>query len=140
MTLQASIHLSRVCLGLAGNSPTVIVSGSAGSVGGGGQRNHEREIEGEFRQYAQGTTRLLTGTGKTRTEQLTLRALTPTQMTNLRSMAGQTCLFRDTYGRRFYGAFLITDETSIPLSGATSASVITDVSLSITAVTYTEGI
>lgn len=140
MPLTVTCHLTKVIISLAGNSPISVVAGSSGSIGGGGSKTDSREVEGEFRTYANGVTRLLTGTGTSRTHTLALRALTPTQLATLHSLAGKTCLFRDTYGRRFYGAFLVSDETTIPLSGLTAATMATDVGLAITEVTYTEGV
>ena len=140
MPLTTTCHLTRVIISLAGNSPTSVVSGSAGSIGGGGGKSDSRETEGEFRQYANGVTRLLTGTGTSRVHTLALRALTAAQLDVLHSLVGKTCLFRDTYGRRFYGSFLVTDEVAIPLSGSLSSTMQWDVALAITEVNYTEGV
>lgn len=140
MTLQTSVHLTRVHITKAGNTNIGVVAGSAGSVGGGGSRADTRSLNGEFRTYANGIVRLLTGTAKSHTHSLALRALNPTDLATLQSLIGVTCLFRDTYGQRFYGSFLSTDMVTIPLSGATAAAVLTDVGLTITEVTYTEGI
>lgn len=138
MPLTANIHLTRVHITLAGNSPTGVRAGSAGSIGGGGSRSTSRVREGEFRAYANGTVRLVTGNTTQRTHTFALRALTPTDLDTLHDLAGKTCLFRDSYGARFYGSFLVVDEVTIPLSGTTGAP-LTDVGLQITQVTYTEG-
>lgn len=141
MALTTSIHLSKVIISLAGNSPTNVIAGSSGSIGGGGAKTDSRSLEGEFRTYANGVVRLLTGTGTSHVLTFALRALPPADLTALHSFVGKVCLFRDTAGRRFYGSFLVTDETTIPLSGAgTSTTVLTDVGLAITEVNYTEGV
>lgn len=141
MTLQATCHLNRVHITLAGNTNTGVTAGSAGSIGGGGSRADARSINGEFRTYANGTVRLLTGNAASHTHTLALRALTPTQLTVLQSLVGKTCLFRDSYGQRFYGAFIATDMSTIPLSGSNTASTyLTDVGLTVTEVTYVEGV
>ena len=141
MPLQATCHLNRVHITLAGNTNIGVTAGSSGSIGGGGSRQDNRSANGEFRRYANGVTRLLTGTSNSHTHSLALRALTQSQVQTLLSLIGKTCLFRDSYGARFYGAFLAADMTTIPLSGSNTASTnLTDVGLTITEVTYTEGI
>lgn len=139
----ATLTLTRVCVTLAGNQPlgtTGVRGGSAGSIGGGGNRVESRESEGEFRQYANGTTRLVTGSGFTRSQNFALRALTKADVKTLRSMAGKTCLFRDTYGTKFYGSFLVLDEVTIPFSGTGGSGTLADVALQVTEVSYTEGL
>lgn len=141
MTLQAQVHLNRVHITEAGNTNIGVVAGSAGSIGGGGSRTDSRSLNGEFRSYANGVTRLLTGNAKSHTHTLALRALPPADVATLISLIGVTCLFRDSYGQRFYGSFLATDMVTIPLSGQnTATTVLTDVGLTVTEVSYTEGI
>lgn len=141
MTLQTSVHLNRVHITLAGNTNTGVTAGSSGSIGGGGSRADSRSVNGEFRSYANGIVRLLTGTARTHTHSLALRALTQSQVQALNGLIGKTCLFRDSYGNRFYGSFLATDMAIIPLSGANTAStILADVGLTVTEVTYTEGV
>lgn len=140
MTLQATVHLKRVTVAPVTDLSQQVVSGSAGSIGGGGSRNDNFTMTGSFRTYANGVTRLLTGTSNSRAQTLVLRALTPDQVTLLYSMVGKTCLFRDSYGRHLYGAFLVTDATDLPLSGEPGDNtLLTDIALVIQSVTYTEG-
>jgi hypothetical protein len=140
MPLTGSCHLTRVHITKAGNTNIGVTAGSSGSIGGGGARTDSQTLNGEFRSYANGVTRLLTGTGKGHDHTLALRALSRADLDTLVSLIGVTCLFRDTYGRRFYGSFLATDMVTIPLSGTTANNVLTDVALTITEVTYEEGI
>jgi hypothetical protein len=138
MPLTANIHLTRVHITLAGNSATGVRAGSSGSIGGGGSRLDTRARAGEFRAYANGAVRLVTGTTRQRTHTFALRALPPADLATIHDLAGRTCLFRDSYGARFYCSFLVTDEVTIPLTG-TATGPLTDVGIQITEVTYTEG-
>jgi hypothetical protein len=132
--LTSTLTFSRVHLALA-TDPTVSVT--AGTV----SRTDTQTSEGQFRQYANGVTRLIAGSGKLRVAAFTLRALTPAEVATVDSMKGKVCIFRDTYGRRIYGSFLETQKLDIPLSGSVGANTqLTDVTVSsFTEVSYTEG-
>lgn len=140
-TLTGSLALTRVHIGVVGQPSTNVTSGSAGSIGGGGSRNDEFSMTGEFRSYANGITRLILGSGTTRTQTLVLRALTPSQVKQVDSMVGKLCVFRDNYGRKVFGSFTDTQKTDIPLSGRVSDNTLkTDVAITITTLTYNEAV
>ncbi|MGE5612675.1 MAG: hypothetical protein ACM3UO_00170 [Bacillota bacterium] len=141
--LVGTLRLSRAVVSLAQsdltNPSNIVVGGTSGSVGGGGQRVDAQTKEGSFRQYANGVTRLILGSGSTRTQTFAMRALTPAQVSTLEGMIGLTVCFRDTYGRKVYGAFLTMNITDIPLSGDNEDnSLLSDVGLVIQSVTYDE--
>lgn len=135
-----SITLDRVFISAVSALDAPVIAGSAGSTGGGGSRTDEVTLEGSFRNYANFVTRLITGTAQTQIESLAVRSLLPTQLKLLKSMIGQTCLFRDSYGRRIYGSFLDVVITDIPRSGVANDTLQTDVALVFQAVTYDEAV
>ena len=139
MALTATLHLKRAFIAPVASPSTYVSAGTSGSIGGGGQRSEVNTREGEFRGYANGVTRLIIGSSTSREINVAFRALTPTQVALLKSMVGKTCLFRDTYGRRMYGSFLVTTETNIPMSGVANSTLLTDVGINFTEVTYVEG-
>lgn len=136
--MQAKVTLSRATLQPADSQDLsdILVFGTSGSIGGGGSRNENRTKSGEFRQYANGVTRLIAGTAMSRTHSLAARALTPDQVDDLHSLVGKVCLFRDTYGRSMYCSFLVVDEVNLPGSGDGFAPYYTDVALALTEVAY----
>lgn len=140
MSLTCTLYFGRAFIGLASDPSTAFACGTAGSVGGGGSRSNETDLEGSFRAYANGVIRLITGSTKVQVETVVLRALTPIQLALIESWIGKTVLFRDTYGRKIYGAFLSIVQTTIPLSGKAHATTLTDVALAIQALTYTEAV
>lgn len=140
MTLLASVNLERSFIALASDPANFVICGTSGSIGGGGSRTDEIAQEGEFRNYANSVTRLILGSSKTRTQTVTLRALTPTQVRMIESWIGQTILFRDSYGRRSFCSYLVIDETDIPLSGKANSTLMTDVSIVVQLVSYIEAI
>lgn len=117
-----------------------IICGTSGSMGGGGNRADNREQTGEFRNYANGVTRLITGTAVNRSQTLALRWLTQDQVTKVLAMVGKTCLFRDTYGRKVYGSFLVTSITDVPLTGDKDVSLRSDIGITFQAISYTEAV
>lgn len=131
MSVDVSVVFERVILELISDPTVSVICGSAG-------RGDSFVKEGTFRNYANGRTRLILGTGTNRILPVTLRALSPTQVTTLKSMIGKTCLFRDTYGRRVWCSFLATDITDIPLSGKANDDLMTDISISLTEIDYDE--
>jgi hypothetical protein len=149
MTLSATLHLKRAFIEpvTSGNYRDVsldpaqyVTAGTSGSIGGGGQRSQVGVQEGEFRTYANNVTRLIVGAASNKQLTFTLRALTPAQLSLLKTMVGKTCLFRDTYGRRMFGSFLVTTETDIPMSGTANSTLLTDVGIAFQEVTFTEGV
>jgi hypothetical protein len=144
-TLGGTLNLKRAVISLAQADLTqpanIVQGGTAGSIGGGGQRIDSTVQEGAFRQYANGNVRLILGTAKTRTNTFALRALTPSQVQTVLGLCGLTVCFRDTYGRKVYGSFLQTDVTDIPLSGDNATNtLLTDIAIQITQVTYSEAV
>lgn len=133
MSFDVTLDMPRAVLQLASDPTVAVVCGTGG-------RGDNFEKEGSFRQYANGSTRLIVGTATTRTLPITLRALSPAQVLLVQSMIGKTCLFRDTYGRRVWGSFLSTSTTDIPLSGVANTDLMTDISITFQPVSYTEGV
>lgn len=140
MTLQATLQLDRAFLNLVADPSVYVSCGTAGGLGGGGQRTDTLTVGGSFRTYANNVTRLILGKTSTRVHIFALRALTPAQLATLKSMVGQTVLFRDTYGRREYGSFLIITSWDIPLSGKANDDLKTDVAITFQSVTYDEAV
>ena len=132
--LSGTVTLSRAFLQTADGSISV-TCGTSGSQGGGGTKTDAFQQDGTFRNYATGVTRLVMGTTTTRVQSFTLRALTPAQQTAVSNMLGKTCLYRDTYGRRIWGAFTITSTVTIPLSGN-----LADITIAFQSVTYDESV
>lgn len=140
MTLTARLNIDRVILNLASDLSQYVAVGSAGAIGGGSARSDTFTQGGEFRNYANSNTRLIQGTSTTRVlSPLVLRALTPDQVAKIQAWVGQTVQFRDSYGRRLYGAYLQPVVTDIPLSGTAGSTLQTDVQISITEITYPGG-
>lgn len=122
-------------------TPRSVVAGTAGSVGGGGSKTDAYSVEGTFRSYGNGNTRLVLGSSDTRTQALALRALTPSQVDVVKALVGHTVCYRDTYGRRIFGAFIALTITDIPFSGHfEDDTLLTDVGLTIQTVSYDEAV
>jgi hypothetical protein len=144
-TLGGTILLDRAVLFEVVEDPNVtpryVVSGTAGSVGGGGSKTDSYSVEGAFRSYGNGNTRLVLGSSNTRTQAFALRALTPSQVAVVQALVGHTVCYRDTYGRRVFGAFLALTITDIPFSGRfEDDTLLTDVGLTIQSTTYDEAV
>lgn len=116
-------------------TPRFVVAGSAGAVGGGSGKVDSIEQIGGFRQYGNGNTRLILGSGQTRTQTFALRALTPDQVQTVKDLMGRTVCLRDTYGRRIFGAYLAPSISNIPGSGG-----LADVGLVFQTTTYDEAV
>lgn len=140
MTLQATLQLDRAFLNLVADPSVYVSCGTSGAIGGGGQRQDIFARGGSFRTYANNVTRLILGATSNRVNTFALRALTPAQLAILNQMVGQTVLFRDTYGRRIYGSFLITTATDIPHSGKAHDDLKTDVGITFVELTYDEAV
>lgn len=144
-TLGGTLKLQQAVVSLVQsdltNPANIVVSGTAGATGGGSSRIDSTVKEGQFRQYANGVVRLILGSNTARTQTLAMRACSPTEVATLRALAGLIVCFRDTYGRKVFGAYLQTDVTDIPLSGDFAAgTLLTDVSLQIQSVTFSEAV
>lgn len=140
MALQGNVKLTRCFLSLASDPSVYISCGTAGAIGGGSSKTEQVTMTGEFRQYANNVVRLYTSPNTIATDTLALRALTPGQVKLLRTMVGRTCLFRDTYGRRWWCSFLAPQLSDIPLTGDANRGLLTDVGIELTQITYTEGV
>lgn len=143
--LSGTLYLKRAVLTEVvedpGATPRSVVAGTAGGVGGGAGKSDETKQEGSFRTYGNGNTRLILGTAQTRTQTFALRALTPDQVQTVRDLVGHTVVYRDTYGRRIFGAFLGIAVSDIPHSGKPEDNtLLTDVGLVIQSVTYDEAV
>lgn len=144
--LSGSVSIARAVLFEVTEDPNTaprhVVAGTASAVGssGGGQgKVDETKLNGDFRSYGNGNTRLILGTGNTRTQTLALRALTPAQLQTVRDLAGHTVCYRDIYGRRVFGAYTDIQVSEIPLSGhAADGTLLTDVGLVITSISFSE--
>ena len=100
--------------------PIVVVSGTAGSTtgaSGAGGKVEEIALEGSFRQYGNGNVRLVLGAGKAQTQTFALMAVAPAQVEDVKSLLGHKVCYRDTYGRRIFGAFIDVQIAVIPFSG-----------------------
>lgn len=145
-TLTGTLNINRAAVSVVGvadlSQPTnYVVGGTSGAVGGGSNRVDNTQQEGSFRVYANGVVRLILGTAVQRTQTLALRALSPTEVAAINDMIGQIVCFRDTYGRKVFGAFLGTAVTEIPLSGSVlDGTLLTDVGLVIQSTTYDESV
>lgn len=137
--LTGSLTLTRAHVAPVGDHTQDVAAGTAGAVGGGSNRNDETTQAGSFRAYANGNVRLILGSQRTRTLTVALRAVPPSALKRLDAMVGKTCIFRDTYGRKVFGAFLGYQATDIPLSGHLhDDSLGTDVLLTFQNLTYSE--
>lgn len=135
-TLQRTLNLRRVVLSEVvadpNDTPRYIVAGTSGGSGG---KSDEIEQTGAFRQYGNQTTRLVLGAGQSRTQSFTLRALTAAQVQTVKDLIGHTVCYRDTYGRRIFGAYLQPTITNLPGSNG-----IADVSVTLRSVSYDEAV
>ena len=143
--LQGTLHLTRSVLTEVVHDPATerqnVVSGTAGGVGGGGNKVDQITQSGGFRQYGNGNIRLILGSAQGRTQTLALRALTPSQVEVVKSLVGHTVCYRDTYGRKVYGAFLDIQINTIPFSGKVETdTLLHDIGLVIQSVTYDEAV
>ncbi len=137
MTLTARLNIDRAIINLASDLSQYVAAGSAGAIGGGSSRADTFTQEGEFRDYANGNTRLIQGTATSRVlDPLVLRACTPDQVAKLKAWTGKTVQFRDSYGRLLYGAYLQPIVTDIPLSGVAGSTLLSDVQIVLTEITY----
>jgi hypothetical protein len=114
-----------------------IVAGSTGGLGGGTKAN-VAALDGEFRTYV-GRTRLITRTVTTRTFTFALRQLTYAQSQKLEGWLGRTLLFRDTYGRRVWGAYITTSQLEyVNSTNGPNPQGLSDVALTFQEITYSD--
>ena len=141
-TLSGTLSMDRALLFEVTEDPNVapryVVAGTAGSVSGGSAMMGKADQftqDGSFRSYGNGNTRLILGSGQTRTQTFAMRQLTADQVATLTALIGHTVIYCDTYGRRVFGSFLAPQFLSIPNSGG-----FTDVNLVIQTITYDEAV
>lgn len=140
-TLSGTLSMYRAVLSEVTEDPNVeprtVVSGTASSVqnsGGGGQTKMEDfQQSGSFRQYGNGNTRLILGSGTSRTQTLALIAITETDVETLKALLGHTVCYRTADGVKMFGAFLDMQVSRTPNSGG-----LRNVGLVIQEVTYDE--
>lgn len=71
-----------------------------------GGLDEEDAVDGEFRQYSAGRVRLIRRAGEPREVNVTLPAVSASDVEWLRVHKGRTLLLRDPRGRKMYGTFL----------------------------------
>lgn len=147
-TLAGTLTLTRTVLSEVVSNPNSVprsvVAGSAGSIqgaGGGSTKMDETSVDGSFRKYGGGNTRLILGSTSQRVQTLALIALSPTQVATLRALLGHTVCVRDTYGKKMFGSFTNMQESVIVHSGKPEdGSLLTNVGIVLTQVTYPEAV
>lgn len=126
------------------NPTVVITSGTSGSIGGGGQRITSIANTGQLRNYGNGRIRQITGAVTNLQSALTLRMLTPAQITQVDAWvaAGTLLCFRDTYGQKIIGTILGYQRFYTPLLATppVTGDQFIDVALNINQVTATAGL
>jgi hypothetical protein len=132
-----TVAMSRCFLSDPTNPALAVICGSSGSLGSLGQRTDTETLDGEFRQYAGGRIRLITGQVTNRSVAIVLRALTPQQAAQARRWRGTLLLLRDSYGLRMFGSYLSTQRLNIP---RTSRGNLIDLAITFTAVTYSDAV
>lgn len=131
--IVASVHLSRVHLTLATDPTVGITAGTA-------SRSDTTARSGTFRTNAAGGVRLIVNAAKARQIGFTLIGVSPADVLAMDDLLGKIVLFRDTYGRRIYGGFLGFTVADIPHSGVANDTLLTNVQITLTQVSYTEGV
>lgn len=140
-TLSGTLALSRAVLTEVTEDPNVeprvVIGGTAGSVmassGGGQTKMEDMAQSGSFRQYGNGNTRLILGSGTSRTQSLALVAITEADVDVLKALLGHTVCYRTKDGVKMFGAFLDMQISRLPNSGG-----LVNVGLTIQSVTYDE--
>lgn len=146
--LTGTLTLTRTVLSEVVTNPNTqprsIVAGTAGSIGGSGNgstKMDETSMAGAFRQYGNGNTRLIAGSTTSRVQTLAFMALSPAQVAILRALIGHTVCVRDPYGKKMFGSYLDIQESVVPHSGKPEdGSMLTNVGLTLTQVTYSEAV
>lgn len=107
----------------ANPTTAVVTAGTAGSVGGGGQRLTTKTRSGGVRTYGTGRVRNIIGANTVSSYALVFMRCTVAQVAQLEAWinAGTVLLFRDTYGQRDYGTIYGLSEFAEPLTVATAA-------------------
>lgn len=111
MAASATCTETRVWISDPSNPTITVLAGTAGNVGGGGQRITAKTKTGEVRTYGNGRKRTVLAADTQRQFTLALIRLTGSQAAQLDTWrdAGTLLLFRDTYGQRVFGTILGTN-------------------------------
>lgn len=141
--LAGSLSLDRAVLSEVTENPNtekqVIVSGTSGGSGGNSPKTEQITQAGSLRMYGNGNVRAILGSGQTRQQTLSLRAISPSQLETVKALIGHTICYRDTYGRKIFGVFLDLSVQAIPYSGsALDDSLLYDAGLVIQSVAFDE--
>lgn len=122
MAASATLYEQFVWVSDPLNPSVVVIAGSGGSVGGGGQRLTNKTQDGSVRTYGTGRQRSVSGPATVSSYALALIHITVTQLAQLEAWmkAGTVLLFRDTYGQRAFGVLFGVSEYFEPLTVATS--------------------
>lgn len=144
-TLQGTLVLQQAVISEVVSNPNTVprtvIAGTSGSVGGGGFRADSTTLDGGFRSYGNGNTRLVLGSGGSQQQTLALRAVNPAELATLRALMGHLVCFRDTYGRRLFGSYISISVTDIPHSGRPDdGTLLSDVGLTFQTVSYNEAV
>jgi hypothetical protein len=139
-TLSGTLGLKRAVLTEVTEDPNVepriVVSGTSATVqasSGGQTKMEDFSQSGSFRQYGNGNTRLILGSGTSRTQSLALIAISEDDVEVLKALLGHTVCYRTKDGVKMFGAFLDMAISRIPNSGG-----LVNVGLTIQEVTYDE--
>lgn len=105
------------------NPTAQVISGTAGEVGGGGQRLTSKTQDGAMRSYGTGRQRSVSGPATVNTYTLAFIRCSVAEMDQLEAwlVAGTVVLFRDTYGQRAFGTIFNVSEYFEPMTVATNA-------------------
>lgn len=139
-TLSGALALTRAVLTEVTEDPNVaprsVVAGTGATVqanAGGQTKIEDFNQSGSFRQYGNGNTRLILGSGTSRTQTLALIAVSEADVAVLEDLLGHTVCYRTKDGVKMFGAFLDMQVSRLPNSGG-----LINVGLVIQAVTYDE--
>lgn len=119
MVASATLYEAQAWLIDPANPTTaVVVSGTAGSVGGGGQRLTTRSRNGGIRTYGNGRVRNVIGPNTVSSYDLALIRCTLAELNQCEYWVnnGVMLLFRDTYGQRDYGTVYSLSEYAEPMT------------------------
>jgi len=140
-TLSSTLTLNRAVLTEvvedSNVTPRSVVAGTSSSVQGssGSPKTDEQSRSGSFRSYGNGNTRLILGSGTTRTNAFALIAITEEDVETLQALLGHTVCYRNPDGVKVFGAFLNMQVVRLPGSGG-----LRNVAVTIQSVTYDEAV
>jgi len=138
-TLSGTLNLKRSVLSEVvedpNTTPIVVVSGTASSAtGSSSAKVTDTSVGGAFRQYGNGNTRLILGSTTSKAQNFALIALTASQVAQVESLLGHTVCYRDTYGQKWFGAFIDMQKSAIPFTG------LFNIGIALNSVTHSESV